>query len=349
MRKMVLSMILMLNALFLYAYDKSIIQAWKHGARVDTFVKVVDETNAIVSNANISVVFGNSYSPNAKADVLCGQSDEYGVFRIKGNCKYSITINAKADDYYRGTEFVQLDAMTNDPAVVNGVWQTDTNGYVVVMKRVRNPVILKQCPQRNLEHKIPVFDKWVAYDFDSWDFCPPYGKGENDDMLIRFTANKEGKRFTDRSIELSFTNHAHAGLYVQRIDDSSELWYDYAALTNTMIYSDSVKYETTFNEKGKTLVCAKLDSGEYMTFRTRTKLDADGNIVEANYGRILGPLCYCEYGGVGYVRFSNGWFNPNVNDPNLEDGDYWAYLERERAKQKKKATKGFFDFLKFGK
>ena len=52
---------------------------------------------------------------------------------------------------------------------------------------------------------------------------------------------------------------------------------------------------------------------EYIVLRTRTKLDADGNIIEANYSKILGPFRF------GYaVETPCVVFNHRVNDLNLE-------------------------------
>ena len=53
--------------------------------------------------------------------------------------------------------------------------------------------------------------------------------------------------------------------------------------------------------------------GEYMVLRTRAKLDAEGNLIEANYSKILGPFRF------GYaVESPCVVFNHRVNDPNLE-------------------------------
>ena len=52
---------------------------------------------------------------------------------------------------------------------------------------------------------------------------------------------------------------------------------------------------------------------EYMVLRTRVKLDPDGNVIEANYSKILGPFRF------GYaVESPCVVFNHRVNDPNLE-------------------------------
>ncbi len=51
-------------------------------------------------------------------------------------------------------------------------------------------------------------------------------------------------------------------------------------------------------------------------FRTRTRVDKDGNLVGAHYGKILGRWL----SDTEYMILSDGCFNPVENDVNIEDG-----------------------------
>ena len=60
-----------------------------------------------------------------------------------------------------------------------------------------------------------------------------------------------------------------------------------------------------------------LAQDEYLIFRVRTKIDNDGNIISANYGKIYGPI---QFGGGRPtdrpITFTY-YFNPD-GTPNLE-------------------------------
>ena len=56
-----------------------------------------------------------------------------------------------------------------------------------------------------------------------------------------------------------------------------------------------------------------LEEDEYMVVRSRVKCDNEGNILSANYSKILG------YFDLGFkVRAGSVIFNPRINDTNLE-------------------------------
>ena len=56
-----------------------------------------------------------------------------------------------------------------------------------------------------------------------------------------------------------------------------------------------------------------VNCGEYMVIRSRVKCDEKGNVVSANYSKILGSM-----GLVDRVGVEEAVFNPRPNDTNLE-------------------------------
>ena len=58
-----------------------------------------------------------------------------------------------------------------------------------------------------------------------------------------------------------------------------------------------------------------LDNDSYLVFRTRTRIDDDGNLTSAHYGKILGRWI----SGAANMLLSDGCFNPKENDVSLED------------------------------
>ena len=63
-----------------------------------------------------------------------------------------------------------------------------------------------------------------------------------------------------------------------------------------------------------------IDDLSYLVIRTRTKVDANGNLVSAHYGKIYGLWEF-----FGSMRASRIQFNSKPNDPNLEDVDAARY------------------------
>jgi len=108
------------------------------------------------------------------------------------------------------------------------------------------------------------------------------------------------------------------GAYLQRKDDYSVLKSIYRASPDAP-YAQRI--ENANSVRGPVHVL--LGSGDYLVFRARSVIDENGNLVAAHYGKIYGPLDY-------YVMARNKlrliyYFNPNINDTNLEfDGRSWG-------------------------
>ena len=67
-----------------------------------------------------------------------------------------------------------------------------------------------------------------------------------------------------------------------------------------------------------------LDRNSYLVFRTRTKVDKDGNLQSAHYGVIQGEWSFDG----SSMRYLDGCFNSHGNDVNVEDG---FFLEKTPA------------------
>jgi len=61
-----------------------------------------------------------------------------------------------------------------------------------------------------------------------------------------------------------------------------------------------------------------LQADECLILRTRTRLDKEGRLVGAYYGKIYGPLRFgFSFDAPGEMKILH-YLNPNENDPNLE-------------------------------
>jgi hypothetical protein len=70
-----------------------------------------------------------------------------------------------------------------------------------------------------------------------------------------------------------------------------------------------------FCDEFRVWVCESpvINGNEYMVIRSRVKCDEQGNIISANYSKILGPA-----GFAGLINLEESVFNPRPNDTNLE-------------------------------
>jgi hypothetical protein len=138
----------------------------------------------------------------------------------------------------------------------------------------------------------PEFNKAIGYDLMAGDWVAPYGKGANTDFL--FTENhadaKSGYTFT-----VSFP---HPGDGIQGFSRDWSLGVNgLQSLHEAPIDGYQPKYEQT----------QMPNPNRIYYFRVRTKLDENGNVVSAHYGKIYGDFMQFRY-----------YFNPTPNDRNIE-------------------------------
>ena len=148
--------------------------------------------------------------------------------------------------------------------------------------------------------------QWL--DLEKGDWVAPDGKGVIPDMIIAFELIDETSPFYKLIVE--FPGEMN-GAYVRKKDSYSILKSDYNASTN-MIYESRI--ENNDGNRGPAHVL--LGGNDYLVFRIRSKVDKDGNLISALYGKIYGPFDYFVAS-----RFSMRlitFLNPVENDTNLE-------------------------------
>lgn len=76
---------------------------------------------------------------------------------------------------------------------------------------------------------------------------------------------------------------------------------------------------------GSVAYCDPLGQDEYMVIRSRVVLDENGKVIRANYSQIQGPF------NIGSsIEFKDSYFNPTVNDTNLEYEQNLRYSNARR-------------------
>lgn len=283
------------------------------GAKMKMTLVVVDNDNNAVSNAWVQ---GGMYCDTGMSigSDFGGYTDGRGRFTISGKTTGRIVYSITKEDYYQ--TFSEYDLAQGNPGgkpeVKDGKWQPYGKEHAVMVKRIRSPTAK---PFGTGYIAVPEFGKWIGFDLERFDFCPPYGKGAHDDILVRYgyNRNRAADGGTYASMEMTFTNNTYGGAYILKKDKWSDFQSCYTADTNNAFSVRSFKYEMhrtldkIFKEEG-------FPEDSYIVFRTRTKVDEKGRLVSAHYGKIYGGWHYPRY-----LHFGGTLFNCVQNDANLED------------------------------
>ena len=254
-------------------------------------------------------------------------SDTNGIVTIHGKCSVSFTAFFMKEGYYMSRLEPCLDEDGKGSAIVDGKWQPYGETRTVVLKRIKNPYAVKVFSGEQCHRKIPVFEQWLPFDMEQSDWLAPYGKGKYGDVLLRFEKAGSG-RVGDfaYSMEACFTNNPHAGFYCKPMDEFSDLKTDYHADTNAN-YSTRYRFliDVINKHPPKQIGCA---DNSYLVFRTRTRVDENGNLVGAHYGK------YCEgwSSDAKEMQFGSSCFNPVENDTNIEGDQPLFYKLKNRKK-----------------
>ena len=292
--------------------DESRHVAKRTGADVFIRLQVVDDKGETVPGSNVGVGFFNGSKDNVPD--LKGLTGDDGTFEITGRCRYWIRVHVFKKGYYAYDEKLNVSWTDSIPAVIDGKWQPWGEERRIVLKRKLNPVAMGN--HRFGRYKPPAFDEWLGFDLCKCLWCSPYGEGEHADVLMRFTKDYHSPFDFASTFEVSFTNNPCAGFALLRKDMCSEMKSIHTASTNDSTYSETYFKQVKRVVEHGTSREDRLPDDEYLVFRTRTKVDDEGRLLSAHYGKIYGPFEY----NVNFVMESRGvYFNPTANDPNLED------------------------------
>lgn len=283
---------------------------------------VVDQDGTAVPGAKIWGGFtcGSRMNDYVLVD---GVTDTNGVYVAEGRCNEFLRVDVRKDGYYHTEDKIFFGQSGKVPSVVDGKWQPYGETRKVVLKKIKNPWSVKVFDEKHHHHAIPAFDQWVGFDLEVGDWISPYGIGKHNDVALRFRTDiRKPKVDFTYVMEACFTNNPFAGAYMMRKDPRSNLGTEYAAETNG-IYSATFSFTTECisNQPAK---ATYLDADSYLVFRTRTRVDGQGRLLGAHYGKICGIWRSTNK----LMQLGDGCFNPNENDPNIEGDQALLYAIR---------------------
>ena len=315
---------LLLTVICLVANARITYELSVKGADAKVILKVVDQDGVAVPDAKIWGAFSANH---LKDSVLVdGMTNTNGEFIAQGNCNEFLRVDVTKEGYYHTEEKINFWQSKSEPIVVDGKWQPYGETRTVVLKKIRNPIRLRD-PDSRYRYEYPELGKWTGFDLACGDWVSPLGGGKCADIMIRYIRESRPDGFF-KSLDISFTNNPYSGAYVMNRDSYSEMDSVYDANTNGD-YVGSLRYEFERTAKGNRVI-SELGFGQYLVFRVRTKTDSEGRLISAHYGRLMGALQYLEKAG---MVLGPVYFNPTPNDTNLEDAET-ARRSRLRYKQR---------------
>ncbi len=303
-------------------------------------VKVIDEDGLPVSNATVTVGFssghvvfaeGRSHRYRAKTDV-----NGRAVVKFNGGSS-DVYWSVNAEGFYPSDvqkESYRIEVSPIPPIFYNVTMLEHEKKGEMTLYHKKNPQPM-YAYTREVNVKSPIANGRYGFDLECFDWLPPLGQGKVADfyyvrarpdetnMMKRVRYNQSGF-YQFKNGEPGYPKlgevvgciefDENCGAYIEkqtgcesfpsthRVDPRREY---IRSIPITIVFCDQFRvwvYESTV-----------VSGNEYMVIRSRVKCDEKGNIISANYSKILGPA-----GLAGLVNFKESVFNPRPNDTNLE-------------------------------
>jgi len=278
-------------------------------------VSVVDEERQPITNAHVTVAF---YAPRSAVDLwqglktqsVNGMTDTNGLFVAKGNTVRSIGLAVGRHGYYETTDSFKFSSRED------GRWLPYNPTVDVVLREKKAPRPLYAKMFRDAE--LPAEEDAVGYDLVIGDWTAPHGKGVRSDLAFNLIRD-----YKSRSDYASTFTIAAPGRYdgfvsipAGDVIQKSECVFPRHAPEGGYTETNLVLKTTVQPGQGDKHTCSL--PSQNLFFRVRTEVDEDGEIKEANYGKLVGPIgCGLHGTKTGKLRLTY-YLNPDVNDRNLE-------------------------------
>jgi len=272
-------------------------------------VRVVDQDGAPVPSAEVKVLFVNLGVDDGRSD---GVTNSEGIFSTAGRCNSRIRVYVSKKGYYESSlpeKSIYDPRYPNDPQVIK-------QDVSLTLREIKNPIPMYA---KQLSMTIPEKGQEVGFDLEAGDWVSPYGKGKNADILVLADGYFNSSQDTKSYLRLSFSNPDDGFILLENGIKESALKSPYLAPLSGYKPKITGIQGTFTNNDGKIVQVDELLGSPVIIFRLRTEVDADGNVIKAQYGKIYNGF---TFGGAaspdGYFLKYSYYLNPTVNDRNLE-------------------------------
>jgi len=270
--------------------------------------KVLDENGLPIQGALVSLNFtgakrgdGGGLTSFGKE----GKSDSDGMFTGSGESLPLAGVVVDKDGYYRSLQKYEF---TSSSFLLNR-WEPWNPTIEVVLKKKRNPVAMYD--NHRTSYKVPQLDTPIGFDLEKEDWVAPYGRGITADFIFTFNASIRAYTDYDCNFSLKFSN-PHDGIQEYFFDTKDQSYFKWPFIAPDGGYLNEISKQK--NVLLKTGYKSNENENANYIFRVRSKVDKDGNIVDARYGKISGEFGFVPKGEITFRYF----FNPD-GTPNLEE------------------------------
>jgi len=288
------------------------ISARVNGASACVYLRVVDDRDVVVTNAT---VMGNFHMNDEKGNPFKGATGADGIYVASGKCVGDWHYVVSKDGHYE----TSVDDNFRRTGVAKGRWQPYGMTNKVVLKRIVNPVAMYAFDYMAGHAMIPKVAEPLGYDLMAGDWVAPYGDGKVPDFDVTYLRDGEGREYSNLELILS-TRAPFAGFVKIKSDTYSAFKSPHHADTNA-VYKREVRFsfgKQSDGKRGHRYVDGQMTADECIILRTRTRLDRDGKLAGAHFGKIYGPMYFgVARNAPGSVKLLH-YLNPTENDTNLE-------------------------------
>ena len=235
-----------------------------------------------------------------------GITDSEGKFTESSECYPYMGFSVDKEGYYQSGDGYEYKTRSK----LLDRWEPWNPTIEVVLKKKRNPVPMyikggKSTP-------IPIFNQPLGYDLAKGDWVSPHGEGIISDFIFNCKFERVDFDNAETSCNLSFSNSLDS-IQEYTFDSKDQSLYRWPLEAPKVNYSKLLyKWMTVHfpNEGYKSNIDNKIN----YIFRVRSKLNENGNIIFANYGKIKGDFLVSRKGKIKFYYF----FNPD-GTRNLEE------------------------------
>ena len=279
-------------------------------SNVEVRFRVVDDAGLIVSNAVISTNtqrdrsanLGHADSPQRKIIAI---TDTNGCARIEFPCysgEFSSYVSAMG--FYPEHKKILRFNYARDSVFFAHLLEHEKHLSFTMRKKL-NPIPCFGYGAGE-DFPFPLKNGRFGFDMEKGDWTVPHGKGEVADFILR----REESNGVYRAV-LEFEGPFN-GAYKQKQESSTSFKSTYRADTNH-VYAQTMDIWTKKRMGKETVHSQFVSDEEYLVIRSRSVVDADGNLKSCNYSKIYGGITAYRY-----FQFMTMVFNPKKNDANLE-------------------------------
>lgn len=271
--------------------------------------KIIDDDGQPIQGALVKVTFKfakvGGVGLNTKATQ--GKTDDKGLFTAEGKGMANISISGVKEGYYKSGRGYTFESQSG---IVFKKWEPWNPTVEVVLKKNRKPIPMYD--NHRTTYKIPKFDTPIGFDLEKEDWITPYGRGIISDFIFSFSSEVRAYTDYDCNFTLTFSN-PNDGIQEYYFADNDQSYFKWPFHAPSSGYINILSKEKTATFPGKGYLSNEKEHVHYF-FRVRTKVDKDGNIQEAMYGKMWGEFGFVPKGKITFRYFLNPDGTTNIEE-----------------------------------